>query len=388
LRILFVSELFYPYVKGGAEKRFYEIAVRLAAQGHDVHWVAARAWEGPADRDLDGIHLHAIGRPQDLYAEDGKRAVWPALRFTFFLVGALIRRRRIFSSAEVIDSSLYPFFHCFAIRGFLPRKPMVITWHEYWGPYWTEYLGWKGWAGRLVERMTPWTATRVLAVADNVERVLEQAGVPRRKLNIVSNGVDCGRIDAVAPSSEACDVVYFGRLKEHKNVDLLLRATALMAKEMPGIRVTIIGDGPERARLEALSASLGTAGAVRFTGEIESHDEVVARVKGARVFVHPSTKEGGSSITLFEANGCGVPVVAFRSALGIDEAMIEEGVNGLWVEEFTPEALAEVVLRCLATPGLQEQLSSSSKAWAARFDWAKSAAASLSAYRMATKRAR
>lgn len=365
LRIAILSEFVHPFHVGGAERRYYELARRLAVRGHEVHWFAMRVWPHTVP-DFEGIRLHPALEPVDVYADGGGRAIAPGLRVSLGLTRALARSATDF---DVIDCSLYPFFHIFGARVVRPRTPVVVSWYEFWGEYWYEYLGWKGFFGKAVESLATRVPTRIVAVSDLATNSLLHHGVPRERVVTVPLGVDTAGIASIPPSSAASDIVFFGRLKNHKNVDLLLRAVAVVKERRPEVVCAIVGDGPERPRLEALSDSLGLHGNTRFHGAVPDH-EVVALVKASRVFVHPSTKEGGGSITMMEASACGVPTVAIRHPLGLDPSLIEHGVTGWWVDDATPEGLAAGIETALAESARNsEELKSACRAFARRFDW-------------------
>ena len=160
-----------------------------------------------------------------------------------------------------------------------------------------------------------------------------------------------------------------GRLKNHKNVDVLLKAIAIANRAIPGITGLIIGEGPERNRLELLAAELGLAGQVTFTGGLESFDDLLGLMKTARIFVNASTKEGGGSITLFEANACGLPVIAVRCPHGIDPRLIREGENGYMVDALSPELIASEMVKLLRDRERLARNSDDSVRMAEQYDW-------------------
>ena len=203
-----------------------------------------------------------------------------------------------------------------------------------------------GYCGYLLETSAAMVFSRageLVTIAVSARADVIAAGARQSSVNIIPNGINCAEIESVQPMPAGSDVIYTGRLKSHKNVDHLISAVALL-RDLYGVRVTadIIGDGPERDRLERGTESLNLRDQVRFHGEL-STKEMLARVKGARMFVHPSTKEGGGSITLLEANACGVPVMIYRHRNGIDPSLIAPGVTGMVVEEVGPEALAKAL---------------------------------------------
>jgi len=370
MKIVYVSELLYPFAKGGAERRIYEIGRRLVERGHEVHWYGmAPGALVPADGMANGMHLHRIGEPGNLYAAEGRRAILPALRFTALLARSVLHDRSVLRSADILDCSLYPFFHCLLLRLLAPRRPLIVTWHEFWGSYWLEYLGPAGVIGQVVEWLTARTATHLVPNSETARQGLAGAGVRAGKMTVIESGVDTAAIAAVPPAERGSEVVYFGRLKNHKNVDVLLRAMALVRDERPSVRCLIIGSGPEEGALRRLSGALALEGCVEFAGSIDAFDDLIASVKAAKLFVHPSTKEGGGSITVLEANAAGVPVLAVRHPLGIDPGLIEHGVNGYWVDELSPGSIARAIVDHLAQPEKSEYRRASSEAAARAYDW-------------------
>jgi len=185
----------------------------------------------------------------------------------------------------------FPYLPCFSAK-FLSIKgggDLVITWHEVWGDYWNEYLGSMGFAGAAVERLAIRLAGTNIAVSERTRADLDMLGL--REVKVVPNGIDFGRISGITPSVCESDVVYAGRLVSHKNIDLLIRAIALVKREAPDVRVLVIGEGPEGQSLMDLAKSLGLEKNVEFAGFLD-YDAMISRLKASRAFVLPSTREG------------------------------------------------------------------------------------------------
>jgi glycosyltransferase involved in cell wall biosynthesis len=87
------------------------------------------------------------------------------------------------------------------------------------------------------------------------------------------------------------------------------------------------------------------------------------------LFVNPSTKEGGGSITLFEANACGLPVIAVKCPHGIDLDLIREGENGYFVDELSAKKIADKVVALLNNRELMKANASQAKNISAQYDW-------------------
>jgi L-malate glycosyltransferase len=381
MKIVYVSELIYPFSKGGAERRIYEIGRRLVDRGHDVHWYGmVPDGELAAGGLVDGIRVHRVCSPGNLFAAEGRRAVWPALRFASRLALQMLRDPRPLRHADALDCSVYPFFHCLLLRTLAPRTPLIVSWWEFWGSYWLDYMGPAGVAGQIVELMTTRAATHIVSDSHRTLRRLVAVGVKPSRVTVIYSGVDNAAIAAVDAAPRCADVVYFGRLKNHKNVDVLLRAVALARAHRPELRCLIIGGGPEEAALKELGRELGLDGGVEFAGSIESNEELLAAVKASKLFVHPSTKEGGGSITLLEANACGVPAIAVRHPLGIDPRLIDHGVNGFWVDELSARLIADQIVAALNDEGRLATMRQQSRRFAQDFDWDRAATASEDLY--------
>ena len=318
LKIAYVYDAVYPWVKGGVEKRIHEVSVRLADRGHEVHVYGMRSWDGPALIERDGVMLHGVCPGEPLYS-DGRRRIPQALRF-----GSSVLRPLLSSGVDVIDCQNFPYFSCFSAKAasVLRAIPLVITWHEVWGDYWYDYLGRRGAFGKAVERLAAGLTDHNIAVSPSTARALAGLGVP-----VVPNGIDLSRIAAIAPAAESSDVIFTGRLIREKNVDLLLRALVSVREEVGGLRALIVGDGPERPALEALARDLGLDDAVTFAGFLPRYDDVIAAMKASRVFVLPSTREG-FGIAALEAMACGIPVVTVDHPGNATKDLVVPGVNG------------------------------------------------------------
>jgi len=361
MKIAYVHDVIYPYVKGGAEKRVWEIAKRLAARGHEVHIFGMKYWDGEDVIEREGVLLHGVCAPQNLYV-DGKRSIKTSVLFSWKLL------RSLGGDFDVVDAQEFPYFPCFSAKLFsiLKRTPLFITWHEVWGDYWDEYLGRMGVFGKEIERLTIRLPDKIIPVSERVRRDPLSMGVRGERMVVVPNGVDLEKIDSVEAGELQYDLVYVGRLSEHKRVDLLIEAVSLAREVMPDIRCGVIGDGPGMERLRRLVEDLQIEENVVFLGFLETDEDLIAAMKSSRIFVLPSMREG-FGISALEANACGLPVVTVRSEMNAASDLVEEGLNGLVVNP-TPEDMAEAVLKLLKDD-MYNRLSEPSRRVAEKYDW-------------------
>jgi glycosyltransferase involved in cell wall biosynthesis len=188
------------------------------------------------------------------------------------------------------------------------------------------------------------SASFVICISDFCRsQVLRIApGLDESRLEVVRLGVDClalqpRKIDLTDATDQQSPlrIVCTGRLVAAKGHRILLEALSLLAAEGVSYSCTLIGDGPERSTLEALSTQLRLDKSVRFLGAM-AHEPVLSEVSRADVFVLASFAEG-LPVALMEAMALGVPCVSTTIA-AIPE-LIEGKENGLLVPPANPEAM-------------------------------------------------
>jgi glycosyltransferase involved in cell wall biosynthesis len=364
LRIAYVHDGLYPYFKGGAERRFSQVAQELSSR-HEVTYVTWQYWDGPALIEKSDIRFLGVGRPQDFYGDDGKRKVGEAASFAKGVAGVLKRER-----FDVIDccATAIPALYATSLFGHIRKTPVVATWHEYWGDYWASYLPERKLLGRLAKSIE----SRSVRLADSIIAVSEFTAAKLRghakqtPIHTIENGVDLRAIDAVETEPNAPDVLFAGRLIDDKKVDLLLEAVARLSKEHPSLTCGIVGEGPERANLEALARSLGISHRVRFYGFVEE-SRLYGIMKGARLFALPSIREG-FGIAVVEAQACGAVPIVVRAPYNAATALVRHEHDGL-ICAAGVEGLTSAIRRLSTDQGLCLQLSANARNAASTRDW-------------------
>lgn len=358
----------YPFVLGGGQKRLYEIATRLVRQEKcSVDWYSLQFWEGENEIEHEGIRFFGIGKKTDLYGEKtGKRRVREALEYSI----RIFPKKELFAY-DIILAGQWPLLHFIPLFFYskLGKARLFVDWWEVWQKEWIRYSGIKGILGMILERICCRLPDEIICISETGKSQLETIGASIRKLHIIHNGINFNKIQQSPVSNEPSDLIYLGRLQQHKNVIHLVHLIAILNKNYQ-LRLTlhIIGDGPERSVLENEAKDLQVDSQIRFLGEIKSDEEVYSRLKSAKLFVHPSTKEGGGSIVSLEANACGLPVVAYVHPHGISHELIEEGRNGYWVESIAPESLAEKIVTIMENKDCS-LISEKCIQYAKKFDW-------------------
>jgi glycosyltransferase involved in cell wall biosynthesis len=169
------------------------------------------------------------------------------------------------------------------------------------------------------------------------------------RVEVVPNVTGGVPIAAEAGDAEgkAGALLFVGRLRIRKGVEVLLEALARLRELLPSVRLVVAGDGEHRSAVEARVRTLGLADVVTLLGRCDA-GRVRGLLKSAAALVVPSTYEG-MPLVILEAMEAGVPVVASRVS-GIPEVVVD-GVTGWLVPPEDPAALATALAAVLAQPG-------------------------------------
>jgi glycosyltransferase involved in cell wall biosynthesis len=220
----------------------------------------------------------------------------------------------------------------------------------------------------LLDRWSLRGAYRVVTVCQPFADAIAGLGVSRERIKILHNSVK----PFMAPSADEVQrvrhelgiedheavILSVGRLSYEKGHADLVRAAAKLAG-MPGtspFRVLIVGDGPERERLQKLSAQLGMEKIVVLAG---FQRDTRPHYAMATIVAVPSHSEGSPNVVL-EAMAAGLPIAASRVG-GVPE-ILEDGVTGLLVESRNPEAMAKTIFQLLSNADLRSRLGSAARA--------------------------
>jgi glycosyltransferase involved in cell wall biosynthesis len=180
-------------------------------------------------------------------------------------------------------------------------------------------------------------ARRVICPSAWMRKEMSDAGI---ESTLVPLGVPDSRIAADVPASEPV-FVYAGRFSREKGVALLIAAFAKIRSSVPSARLRLVGDGPLRRELHALTSALGVADSVEFTGWSD-HDRVHEAFRDAWACVCPSLWAEPFGLVAVESISMGVPVIASDSG-GFRET-VTDAVTGLLFETGIVGSLAERML--------------------------------------------
>jgi glycosyltransferase involved in cell wall biosynthesis len=340
LRIL-LQCLYYPPEVGGLESHVAGLAAKLAAAGHDVYMLTSRSRPGLARHErVDGVSVHRVWMP------GRSPAAWAA-----HIAATIPAHLQLARAADIFHA------HTFAcgvppmVTRLRHRRPFVLTLHT------SHFLArarrptWRPILRRIIG-----AADYLLATSEEILRVALRL-YPHPRAQVMTNAVDTDRFapadgGAAGRGTRRGDgprgVIVPRRLFPKNGVEYFIRAVPLMAQRAD-VAARIVGDGPERDRLEALARELGVSDRVEFLGA-RPNDEMPGLLRDAELAVIPSLVEA-TSIAALEAMACGLPVAA--SAVGGLPEIIDEGVGALFAPA-DPRALADAVVELLERPDLPE----------------------------------
>lgn len=355
---------------GGAERYAWELARRFAGQGAHVQYVTCRAPGQKRTEQVEDVEFVRLG---------GRFTVYPLVLLWMLarrLRGRVPGRRGSFDAVIDCQNGI-PFFTPWV----LPRRVPVycVIHHVHDAQFALYFPRWLAWFGQFLEGpVSRWTYRRdaFVVVSPSTLRAVRERLAWTGPTYVVPNGSvvpEPGGV--VSEPAGAPDLVCVTRLVPHKRLDLLLDLARRLAENRPGLRLHVIGDGPEAS---ALAAGITARG---LDGVVIAHGYVAEEVKAAlvaRADLHLSTSLGeGWGLSVIEAAALGVPTVA-PDVDGLRDAVRDE-VTGWLVHPGGDHArgMADTVERALKeldAPARREEVAAACRAWAAEFDWTRTAA--------------
>jgi sugar transferase (PEP-CTERM/EpsH1 system associated) len=217
----------------------------------------------------------------------------------------------------------------------------------------------------LAQRVLSRYTAAIGSVSEQLKRDLtSHIGIPAERIDVLHNGVDFDRFSNSTANASLRNQLHFspddlvigsvGRLAPVKNYPLLLRAVASLDHDR--VRLLLVGDGPERSRLEELARSLGVETRVRFLGHREDIPDLLGIMDA---FVLPSFSEGMSN-TLLEAMASGVACIA--SNVGGNSEIVRHGLDGLLFASGDEAALHSALSRLVDDAGMRSGMAAAGRA--------------------------
>ena len=322
---------------GGAERLAREVVVRLDPERFERTLCVSR-WS--AERERDAVAAGALAELDDAgvrFIGLRRRGAWdvPAWRPLYSLLRG--------GGIDVLHAHKFGSNVWAAVLGTLARTPAIVAHEHTWS--------FQGQPVRklLDRRLIAARADAFLAVSEqDRRRMIEIEGIDPGKVIFVPNGIPAppapSGADIRGELGIGADVPVVGTvcaLRPQKALDMLLEAAAKLSRDLPALRVLIVGEGPERAGLEHRIAELDLGGTVMLLGQRNDVPDLLGAID---VAVCCSDFEG-TPLSILEYMEAALPIVATR--VGGIPALIEPEVEGLLVEPRHPDGLAATIARLL-----------------------------------------
>lgn len=330
-RIVMILPAYLPESFGGAEQHTRRLAQTLARRGAAVTLLAPRLNRRTQARERDGpvlVRRFHLREAPNL----GGRHLDAFLWWCVCICAWLWRNRRSYDVIYVVHGRLHAFPA--AIAGTWLGKPVLVKpgrggeAHFDLSVVRRKRLLGSFFARGIARNTTAWVANSEAIAAD-----LARWAVPRERVHAIPNGIDIPEDGRRQPRNGVVHFLSMGRLDAEKAVDQTIRAFAALPADTAA-RLTILGDGPCRQDLEALSRRLGQEKRIVFTGAVA---DVTPYLREADVYLSTSVSEGMSNALLEAMSHAVMPVVSRVS--GADD-LVEEGVSGFLFPPGDETALA------------------------------------------------
>ena len=346
---------------GGAELHLEEILLEAIRRGWRVTWLASGFPGGVSDTTHRGMAIVRRGK-------------W--WNFNWAVPGVLMRE---FSNPRpdlvVEDINKVPCFTPLWSRA----DVAVIVPHLFGSTAFQEAAWPIAIYVQLLEWLIPgvYRRSRFVVISESTRDDLVRRGVAASRITVVHCGLDHAAYTAGEPAEKSLhpSILFIGRLRRYKGVDWLLRVLPAVLSRVPSARLTVIGEGPDRERLQAMLAGSRAGESVEFLGFLP-RAEKSRWLRASWVVVQPSPKEGWG-LTVIEAGASGTAVVAADSP-GLRDS-VRRNETGLLVPFGNDAALTDALVQVLTDAALRRRLGEAGIAWAGRFQWPDCGARSLDA---------
>ncbi len=334
---------------GGAEEHLHQVFGRLCRRGHGVTLLCSGWDRGNRTARIDGIRVHRTGR-----------------RYTFNLAAPVyydrwLRNERF--DVVVEDLNKVPMLS----PAWAPARLHLLLVHHLFGPTaFQEANPGLAAATWLFERIIPsvYRGLPCIAVSDSTRQDLVRRGLRSDDIAVIRNGVDVTQLQPAPARYPSPTIVYLGRLKRYKRVDLILHAVARLRDRGVHIDAIVAGKGDARYDLEKTSRELGIADQVRFAGFVSEADKADL-LSQAWAHVLTSPKEGWGLVSM-EASACGTATVASDSP-GLRET-VRHDRTGYLVPHGDVDALAAALMR-VVNPTNRDRLGRAARLMAQEYSW-------------------
>ena len=346
-------DITHPFA-GGSELFIHQIAERLIKKGHQVTLFCGDHNQPNKQDNINGLKIIRKGGI-----------------FSLYLLTPLYYLAKLRKSCDVIIDieNGIPFF-----TPLYSGKPKIcVVHHVHKKQFFKEFSYPLALFGYFLEtKLMPLVYRNInfITVSESSSKELQSLGFKKDNIDIIHNGIDHNFYKPDIPNkSDHPRLVCLGRIKKYKSLDVLIKAMKKVAKQIPNVKLSIVGDGDNREELEDLAEKLDLKKYINFCGFV-SEEKKREFLQRSWIMVNPSFNEGWG-VTSIEANACGTPVIA-SDVEGLRDSVID-GKTGYLFDYGDHNLLAEKIIKLLNDKHKREEFSKNAIKWADNFDWDKSA---------------
>ena len=368
----------YPRYSGDFAGSFiHSLAKELVKTGVAVCVVAPHDVNTKTHEFVDGVEIH---RFQYWLTRDGQRVAYGAgmpdniaksvlakLQLPLFMILFFVKGVRIAKQCDLIHAQ---FLLSGVVGAWIKRimgRELIITAHgsEVYmipeaGLFQKSYI-------RAISN-----ANAIITVSNANKERLTALGLPEDMISVIPNGIELSMfnntISTLRVHEAGIQIVWVGRMVEVKGLVYLFSAMRIIVSDYPNSKLTLIGDGPLKNKLEWLAGEMSLTENITFIGYVKN-TAVPQYLKEADIFVLPSLSEG-FPVVIPEAMAAGKPIVASNVG-GIPDA-VTEGVTGFLVAPENAELLAEKIIYLIEHPEVRVSMGKAGrKKVEERFTWGK-----------------
>lgn len=345
---------------GGAEVYVHEIAKTWVAKGNHVTLFCGNDGKQSRYETVDGIDIVRRGGFYLVY-------IWAFLYY-------ILRFRGKYDVVVDCENGI-PFFTPL----YVGIPVYCLMHHVHQDVFFRSLPKFLAWFASLLEKdLMPlvYRSVRFITVSESSKREMEEFGIGQSGITVIHPGINAAEFTRILTEKTIHPtVLYLGRLKAYKSVNVLIQAFKIVLEEHSDARLIIAGDGDDRENLKRLAASLHlTHDQVQFLGTV-SHDEKIRLLQSSWMLVNPSFMEGWG-IVIIEANACGTPVIA-SDVPGLRDS-VKHADTGYLVSYGDVKAFADKIQVIIRDQELRDSLSIEARSWADNFNWRSSSMEFLS----------
>ncbi len=344
---------------GGGEIYLFEHAKRWVVMGHEVTLFCGEDREKklPLYEVIRGIKIYRRGGRYSLY-------FWAAWYY-------LSRFRQKFDVVVDVENGI-PFFTPLFCR--IPK--VCYVYHVHGDQFFYEIPKPFNYIGFIIERyIFPLLYKRIpiIAISETTKRQLTTIGLQADNITVVYSGINENPRKEIRITKKLSNptILYLGRIKKYKRVDLLVALFGEIVKKIPKARLIVAGWGTEASHLTDIIMKSPLRRKISLVGPVSNEEKRLLFSK-SWVFANPSIGEGWS-IAVIEANLHGTPAVSFDVS-GLAES-IQQGKTGLLAKN--ADDFVTKICKVLTDKNLRDKLSMNAFQWAHTFSWNRSAKESL-----------